>query len=237
MVVKSEILARIHYFLGLSPAELAEVRKFIALEKTVGKGEIFVFEGERSDYIYFVVSGVVKVYKRSVDGKEQVLNVASTGESLNDVSTFDGGVDTANMLAMTPVRLYGVKKNDMHYILAYYSRVALNVAKVLAGRVRRDSSLVEELSFDQVMNRLAKWLLKHVTEGADTLPRLTQQDMAAMVGTSRVVVNRSLRIMEERGAIRLERRRIVITNEEALKELVSTSWHLLSKQKKFGQSF
>ena len=123
----------------------------------------------------------------------------------------------------------------MHNLLSQYSKVALNVARVLAGRVRRDSSLVEELSFDQVLNRLAKWLLRHVTEGADILPRLTQQDLADMVGTSRVVVNRSLRIMEETGAIRLERRRIVITNEAALREAVSASWHVLSKRKKFGR--
>jgi len=235
MVVKTESLARICYFSDLSPGELESVKKFIAFEKAVGKGEIFVVEDERSDYMYFIISGVVKVYKRSVDGKEQILNIASRGESLNDVSTFDGGSNAANMLAMTPVRLYGAKKRDMRNLLSQHPKIALNVAKVLAGRVRRDSSLVEELSFDQVLNRLAKWLLRHVTEGADTLPRLTQQDLAAMVGTSRVVVNRSLRIMEEKGAIRLERRRIVIADEEVLKELVSASWQVLSKKKKFGQ--
>jgi CRP-like cAMP-binding protein len=76
------------------------------------------------------------------------------------------------------------------------------------------------LSFDQVISRLAKFLLKQAATGADILPRLTQQDLAAIVGTSRVVVNRSLRILEEKRAIRLERRLIVITDEEALKKLV-----------------
>jgi CRP-like cAMP-binding protein len=235
MAIKTKVLSQIHYFAGLSPRELESISKFISCEKTVEKGEIFLAEDSRSDYMYFVVSGIVKVYKRSVDGKEQILNIASTGESLNDVSTFDGGPSTANMLAMTPVRLYEIRKKDMRVILGGYPKVALNAAKVLAGRVRRDSSLVEELSFDQVLNRLAKWLLRHVAEGAATLPRLTQQDLASMVGTSRVVVNRSLRIMEEKGAIRLERRRIVITDEDILKELVSTSYHVLSKRKKFGQ--
>ena len=56
--------------------------------------------------------------------------------------------------------------------------------------------------------------------GADLLPHITQQDLASMVGTSRVVVNRSLRVMEEKKAIRLERRHIMITDEEALKRLV-----------------
>ena len=235
MTVKLESLAHIHYFSGLSPDELESVKESIAFEKKVEKGEIFLIEDERSDYMYFVISGTVKVYKRSVEGKEQILNIASQGESLNDVSTFDGGVNAASMLAMTPVRLYGIKKGDVEALLLKYPQIALNAAKVLAGRVRRDSSLVEELSFDQVINRLAKWLLKHVSEGAAKLPRLTQQDMADMVGSSRVVVNRSLRVMEEKGAIRLERHRIVITDEEALKEMVTTSWHMIYRHKKFGR--
>jgi len=235
MAVKLDLLASIYYFSGLSPGELESVKKFIAFEKKVEKGEIFVVEDESSNYMYFVTSGVVKVYKRSVDGKEQVLNIASKGESLNDVSTFDGGLDAANMLAMTPVRLYAVRKSDMGTLFLEYPQIARNAVKALASRVRRDSSLVEELSFDQVINRLAKWLLKHASEGADKLPRLTQQEMAAMVGTSRVVANRSLRAMEDRGAIKLESRRIVIINEEALRELETMSSHMISRYKKFGR--
>jgi len=79
---------------------------------------------------------------------------------------------------------------------------------------------VEVLSFDQVISRLARLILKQSKAGENLLPLFTQQDLAAMVGTSRVVVNRSLRAMEGKGAIRLERRRIVVTDEEALKSLV-----------------
>ena len=220
MAVTSKILAKIHYFTGLSPDELESVKKFIAFEKKVEKGEIILVEGDQSDYMYFMVSGAVKVYKRSANGKEQILNIATTGESLNDMSTFDGGGSAANMLAMTPVRLYAIRKRDMQALFTEYPKVARNVARVLASRVRRDSSLVEVLSFDQVISRLAKLILKQAAAGGDLLPHFTQQDLAAMVGTSRVVVNRSLRTMEEKRAIRLERRRIVITDEEALKKLV-----------------
>ena len=234
MAVKVKSLGQIHYFSGLSSKEMEAVSKRVSVEKNVDRGEIFIVEDGRDDYMYFVVSGLVKVYKRSLDGKEQILNIASVGESLNDVSTFDGGPCAANMLAMTAVRLYGVKKKDLESLMDDIPKVAKNAIKVLAGRVRRDASLVEELSFDQVLNRLAKWLLKHASEGAAVLPRLTQQDLASMVGTSRVVVNRSLRIMEEKGAIRLERRRIVIADENILRELVSTSYNVVSTRKKFG---
>jgi len=220
MVISSEVLSRIQYFAGLSPQELEEVKKYIAFEKKIEKGQTLLSEGEQSDYMYFVVSGAVKVYKRSVDGKEQILNVASTGESLNDVSTFDGGGSAMDMLAMTPVNLYVIKKDDMKVLFAKFPTVALNAAGVLAAKVRRDSSLVEVLSFDHIISRLARLILKQAAAGGGFLPLFTQQDLAAMVGTSRVVVNRSLRTMEERGAIRLERRRIVITDKAILKSLV-----------------
>jgi len=220
MVISSEVLSRIQYFAGLSLQELEEVKKYIAFEKKVEKGQTLLSEGEQSDYMYFVVSGAVKVYKRSIDGKEQILNVASTGESLNDVSTFDGGGSAMDMLAMTPVHLYVIKKDDMKALFAKFPTVALNAAGVLAAKVRRDSSLVEVLSFDHIISRLARLILKQAAAGGGFLPLFTQQDLAAMVGTSRVVVNRSLRTMEERGAIRLERRRIVITDKAILKSLV-----------------
>jgi len=222
MAVTIKILAKVHYFAGLTPDELKEVRKYIAFEKNIEKGQTLLFEGDQSEYMYLIVSGAVKVYKKSANNKEQILNVATSGESLNDVSTFDGGGSAANMLAMTPVRLYAVRKRDMERLFHDNPKIARNVAGVLASRVRRDSSLVEVLSFDQVISRLARLILKQATAvGGDLLPHFTQQDLAAMVGTSRVVVNRSLRAIEEKGAIRLERRRIVITDEEVLKALMT----------------
>jgi CRP-like cAMP-binding protein len=208
------------YFTGLNTEELAEVNKCMSFEKRVEKGQILLYEGDESEYMYLIISGAVKIFKRSVNGKEQILNIASTGETLNDVSTFDGGTCAMDMLAMTPVRLWAIKKEDMKSLFSRFPRIALNVAGVLAAKVRRDSSLVEVLSFDQVISRLAKLILKQYDTGGGMLPLFTQQDLAAMVGTSRVVVNRSLKVMEDKGAIRMTRRHIVVTDEEALKQLV-----------------
>jgi CRP-like cAMP-binding protein len=221
MAVTLDMLAKIHYFAGLTRDELKEVKKYILLEKKIEKGQTFLYEDDKVDYMYFIASGSVKVFKKSVNGKEQILNIASIGESLNDVSTFDGGGCAMDMQAMTPVYLYAIKKGDMKYLFSKFPRIALNTAAVLAGKVRRDSSLVEVLSFDQVISRLARLILKQAAAAGDErLPLFTQQELAAMVGSSRVFVNRSLRVMEDKGAIRLERRRIVITDEQALKNMV-----------------
>lgn len=220
MAVSSKALAKMLYFTGLNQDELEVVKQYVAFEKRIDKGQTLLKEGDESEYMYLIISGTVKVYKRSVDGKEQILNIASTGESLNDVSTFDGGGSAMDMLAMTPVHLLAIKKADIKALFAKFPRIAVNVAGVLAAKVRRDSSLVEVLSFDQVIHRLARLIVKQTDAEKSLLPLFTQQDLAAMVGTSRVVVNRSLKAMEDRGAIRLERRRIVVTDRKALENLV-----------------
>jgi CRP-like cAMP-binding protein len=221
MAITLKMLARIHYFAGLNREELKNVKKFIALEKKIGKGQTLLHEDDQSDFMYFITAGSVKVFKKSVNGKEQILNIASIGESLNDVSTFDGGGCAMEMQAMTPVHLYAIKKADMKDLFVRFPRVAFNTAAALAGKVRRDSSLVEVLSFDQVISRLARLILKQAAAGkGERLPLFTQQDLAAMVGSSRVFVNRSLRLLEENQAIRLERRRIVVTDEKLLKNMV-----------------
>ncbi len=221
MAINLAMLAKIGYFTGLTDAELKKVMPYIPLEKKIEKGQVLLCEDELTDFMYFVTSGSVKVFKKSLNGKEQILNIASVGESLNDVSTFDGGGCAADMQAITAVTLYAIKKEDMKLLFSKFPRIALNAAGVLAGRVRRDSSLVEVLSFDQVISRLARLILKQAAaSGGGRLPPFTQQDLAGMVGSSRVFVNRSLRVMEEAHAIRLERRRIVITDERALKRMI-----------------
>ena len=165
----------------------------------------------------------MKVFKISAGGKEQILNLVRPGESFNDVPIFDDGPNLASVQALGPVTLYGIKKSELKVILRDHSQVALNMIKVLATQARQLVSLVEDLSFRQVVGRVAKILLEHASDGTDPRQRLTQQEMAAMAGTAREVVGRSLRALEEEGAIRLERHRIVITDKEALKETVELS--------------
>ncbi len=220
MTVSLKTLAKMLYFTGLSSDELEVVKQYIAFEKKIDKGQTLLEEGDESEYMYLIISGAVKIFKRSINGKEQILNIASTGESLNDVSTFDGGGSAMDMLAMTPVHLLAIRKTDIKALFAKFPQIAINVAGVLAAKVRRDSSLVEVLSFDQVISRLARLIIKQTDAEKSLLPLFNQQDLAAMVGTSRVVVNRSLKAMEDQGAIRLERRRIVVTNRENLENLV-----------------
>jgi CRP/FNR family transcriptional regulator len=219
MAVQLEFLKSIAYFSGLALADLESIRKLI-FEKAADRAEMLLLEGEPAANLYFVASGAVKVFKTSPEGKEQILSIVRPGESLNDVPVFDGGPNPVSARTMGPVLLYGIKRTDVEAVLNGYPQIALNVIKTLATRVRHLVSLVEDLSFKHVIGRVAKILLEQVGGEMDGGPRLTQQEMAAMAGTAREVVGRSLKALEEEGAIKLDRHRIVITDKEALQKIM-----------------
>jgi len=222
MAVQLEFLKSILYFSDLGPADLESIRKLV-FEKTADRAELVLLEGESAENLYFVASGVVKAFKTSTEGKEQILSIVRPGESFNDVPVFDGGPSPVSAQAMGPVLLYGIKKNDMEAILRNHPQIAMNVIKVLARRVRHLVSLVEDLSFKHVIGRVAKILFEHIGGEMGRGPRLTQQEMAAMAGTAREVVGRSLKVLEEEGAIKLDRHRIIITDKEALQKVMEVS--------------
>ncbi len=219
MTVDTEFLKSIPYFTGLSPAELDSIKRF-TFERKVERGEIIAYEGEPAQALFFVVSGAVKIFKTSAEGKEQILSIVRPGESFNDVPVFDDGPTPASAQAMGPVILYELRKRELRALLQAHPQIAINTIKVLAEQVRRLVSLVEDLSFRHVIGRVAKILLEHAGDGTAPVPRLTQQEMAAMAGSAREVIGRSLKALEDEGIIRLERHRIVITDKRALEKMV-----------------
>ena len=217
MSVEAEFLNSMPHFFGLGTAELESITRFVFV-RTAEKDEFILIEGEPAETLYLVVSGAVKMLKTSVEGREHILRIIRPGESFNDVPAFDGGQNLASVQAMGSVSLYGINKTNMEIILREHPSVALNVVKVLTQQVRYFVSLVEDLSFKHVIGRIAKLLLEYAGDSTGPGSKLTQQEMAAMVGTVREMVSRSLKLLEERGIIRIDRHRIVILDKKVLEE-------------------
>lgn len=201
------------YFAGLAASEWEGIRPLFR-EKALAPGGVLFLEGEPSQGICFLKEGRVRVFKTSAEGREQVLRIMSPGDSFNDVPAFDGGPNPASAQAMEPSLVWLLPTQDMIDLMRRYPSLALGVIRVLASRLRQLTILVEDLSFRHVNSRLAKFLLMQMEEGKGL--RLTQQDLASMVGTAREVVVRSLRAMESQGILKRERHRLVILDKEAL---------------------
>ena len=222
MSTRIEYIQMMPHFAGLSSAEYDSIKQYF-YEKKVSRSEILLFEGDSADTLFFVIEGVVKVFKTSAEGKEQIFQIIPPSESFNDVPVFTGESNLASAEAMSNVIICAIKKSDMEKIIRENPQVATNVIRILSERVTQLVSLVEDLSFRNVTGRVAKVLLEYAGNGADEKPRLTQQEMAAMIGTAREMVGRSLKILEEEGSIRMEHNRVVITNQETLMALAGTN--------------
>lgn len=222
MAVQLASLKAVPYFSGLGDAVLASIGEHV-FEKRAERGEIIFFEGEPADILYFVVNGVVKVFKTSADGKEQIFRIIRPGDSINDVPVISGGVNLASAGAMSPVLLNGIKKKELENLIREHPQIALNIINVLSHRVEELIMLVEDFSFRRVSGRVARILLEYTGKEGVEKPRLTQQEIAAMIGTAREMVGRSLKNLEGEGAIRIERNRIIIADQRVLRDIAGVS--------------
>ena len=212
-------LRNVDYFQGLPEAALARLAA-LAVEVRLQAGQTLFLEGEPCPGLYLVRAGRVRIYKSSLDGREQVLRVAREGESFAEVPVFDGGLAPASAEAMEPSTVYLLPTAGLIALVRASPEIGLGVLRVFAGRLRHLTGLVEDLSFRHVTSLVAKLLLQRAAEEGTTGRRLTQQEMAAMIGTAREVVARSLRTLEQQGAIQVQRGQIVIVRPDLLERLV-----------------
>lgn len=221
MPIAVESLKGIPYFARLSRPDLERIRGLV-FEQSFSKGQILFLEGDPCRAMYAIRSGRVKIFKTSPEGKEQVLKIIGPGETFNEVPIFDGGPNPASAQALEETTLYGLRKEDMRSLIEERPTIALAVLQVFAEKLRYFTRLVEDLSFRTVISRLAKLLFQMAEEqgSAPLRQRLTQQELAAMVGTAREVVARALKALEAKGAIRMDRHRIVIVDKGVLQRMI-----------------
>ncbi len=221
MPVEREELRKASLFAPLSEDDMARVAA-VTVERHYERGDIIVLEGDRGGALYFVRSGLIKVFKSSPGGKEQVLRLIEAGRTFNDVPALDAGPNPASAAALEPSIVYATGGAELRRLIAERSGVALATVQALAGALRHLVALVEDLSFRHVTARVARILIEQdasaVASGASgkVTHRLTQQEMAAMAGTAREMVGRALKELEATGAIHIQRGRITVVNRERL---------------------
>lgn len=215
----SEFLRKLPYFEALGMSEIEQVSREV-LELSFARGEVLFLEGEPCRGLYVVKSGQVRIFKSSPEGREQVLLVAKPGDSFNDVPVFDGGPNPASASALEESTVYLIPKETVLALLRDCPS-ARAILKLFAARLRHLTMIVEDLSFRSVVGRLAKLLLELavVEDGASPVKRLTQDEMATMVGSVRDVIGRALRHIEKTGAIKIERQSILVVSPEKLREI------------------
>jgi CRP-like cAMP-binding protein len=146
--------------------------------------------------------------------------LSGPGKTFNDVGALDGGNNPANAAALSPeVRVWLIPSDVLTYILTHNARVALNVIRLLAVRVRSLVGQIEDLALYSVMARLARFLLKQAEDPSLSGPGVTRTAIAAHINTTPQTISNVLRSLEEAGALQFDRHRIMIVDERLLRTI------------------
>ena len=216
--VKSHIQSII-YFDGIGADELAYVTENSVL-RTFSAGQMIFLEGEPADGLWIVEQGNVKIFKLNADGGEHILHLRGPGKSFNDVAALDGGANPANACALSPEALvWLVPSGVIREALARDPRLAVNVIRLLAGRVRSLVGQIEDLALYSVIVRLARFLLRQAADPSLSGPGVTRTAIAAHINTTPQTVSVALRELEMNGAIEFDRHRIRIVREDVLRSI------------------
>jgi CRP/FNR family transcriptional regulator len=211
------VLGRNPYFVGLDDFILRELAGDTLL-RAYQRGEVLIWQGEPCAGLYIIRQGSVKLFKLSPKGREHILNVFEEGASFNEVPVYDHRSCPVNVAAMEDCQVWIVGAQTIRRLSIEYPQMAQAVIVNLCSNLRMLVEKLEELSFYQVTNRLARLLseLPSETLSGPMEQRVTQDQLAARLGTVREVVARSLKDLERSGAIRVDRRHIQVLDKHLL---------------------
>ncbi|MCK6629425.1 MAG: Crp/Fnr family transcriptional regulator [Anaerolineae bacterium] len=212
------LLKAVPYFRALDDHALEAVGKEI-ITRHYQAGEIIFLEGEPDAGLHLVTEGLCKVYRLSEGGREHVLATLRPGDSCNEVPVVDGGPNPANFAALENSTVWIISEASLSRLRRQYPALNEMIIKNLAMRCRQLVQRVYNLSFLSVTGRLAAFLLQQSEESGELHRRMTQDEIAAHLGTVREMVGRAFRELQEANLITIDRHRIEILDREGLREL------------------
>jgi CRP/FNR family transcriptional regulator len=222
-----DLLRRCPLFAGLKEEDLKRIRAIASLKK-VGKKEILFSDGEEARGFYVILSGKIKLYKVSAEGKEQILHIVSAPDAFAEAALFLEGSYPAFAEALTDCQLLFFPKRDFIQLIEKNPQLSINMIVTLSHYLKRFASLIEELSLKEVSSRVAKYLIdlqmKLTKEGKS--PKeveldLSKTQLALKLGTISETLSRTLAKMKAKGIIDVKRNKILILNRGTLEELAS----------------
>jgi CRP-like cAMP-binding protein len=195
------------------------------VRRTYGRNQFLWYQGDDGAHLIVVASGLVKVVLSSPQGGEVVLTTLGPGEISGELAVLDGSPRSASVVAAEPTTVLLLTRATVLDMLNRYPSVLDALLRSLGNLIRRITEQAGDFVFLDLGGRVAKLLL-HLAEahgaGSTVLDlRLTQSDLAAMVGATRPAVNRVLQHLAGRGVIEVDGQRIVLVNLAELRRRAS----------------
>jgi CRP/FNR family cyclic AMP-dependent transcriptional regulator len=209
-------LKAVPFFTLLSDRELDVIRA-VASEKSYPKNAVVLTEGEMGDSLYMIQSGKVKVFIGDEEGREIILKILGPGAFFGEMSMIDKQPRSASVTTIEASTFQVLTHSAFERCVEQEPRIGNMVMQILAQRVREADRKIGTLALMDVYGRVASTLLELSVYSNGKLmvgEKLSQQDLANMVGASREMVNRILKDLSDRGFISIESKAITIINRE-----------------------
>ena len=209
------MLEKVALFENLGEVEISTLERRAAT-KTYPKNTILVSEGDNTDCLFVIQSGKVKAYVADEEGKELILNTHGPGEYFGEIALLDDAPRSASIMTLDDTRCIVISKRDFRECLALHPSIALTLLQHLSQRLRTLTENVKSLALMDVYGRVARTLLSLAQDRDGQLvidQRLTQKDIASMVGASREMVSRILKDLTAGGYITVNRQNMIINEK------------------------
>lgn len=216
--------ASVVLFRDLPAAQLQELVPLLH-RKTFASGVTMMTAEQAGEVVYLIQTGTVKVCAESEDGSEVILTILGPGEIVGEMSALDQPMRSASVMTLEKTEVLWMDRGLFHRNLLTMPRLAYNLACILSARLRMADDQIRSLARLEVENRVARQLMSFAERYGLTRPngdthipiRLTQGDIAALIGASREHINKVIVAYKERGYLSVDRQyHITIHNSQAL---------------------
>ena len=183
------------------------------------KGQMILLEDDLGQTFFVIAEGSVKITRLSDDGREVILAMLGESDFFGEMSLLDGAGRSANVVALEASEVLTLARNDFLDILQQYPKISISLLEELTQRIRKSDQQIESLSLSDVEQRIGITLIRlaeelgTIKQGSVKIKNLPyQQDIANMAGTSRETVSRTFKLLEEKGLVTREGRKLTIYN-------------------------
>ncbi len=209
------MLEKVSLFSALSEEELENLEKH-AHQKTYRKNTIIMEKGDDSSSLFVLVSGKVAVYVADEEGKEVVLNVCEEpGAHFGELALLNSIPRTASVRTLADSRFLVINRQEFQQCLADHPEIAVEIIRSLVDKVTKLTERLSTFALKDVYGRLAATLkeLAHEEDGRLITGRITQQELARMIGSSREMVSRIFKELQTGGYITVENKRVILNKK------------------------
>src|SRR5215203_6213351 len=231
---KLRLLSMVDILEPLSREEVRELSRRIP-DTHYQRGQILYAPKERSQALFMLKKGRVRIYRIAPDGREITLTVVGAGTVFGEMSLTAQRLENAYAEAMETAVVCKMKRHDLERLVIDKPQVGLKLLSVLSERLSVAEDRMEDIALKDVPSRLASFILQLVEsegvvtrEGYKIPARYTHRQLATMIGSKRETVTKAFSLLQQAGAVELKRRRIYVKDVETLKRVADQGLHPIS---------